>query len=617
MITDSPKGKGGNKDLLSNSESESFKIKINEGKKIERNKYICAEKDCNLIPKIINVHSETGIIVMQCHNNHLKEIDVEEYLKIIDEKSQIEPKENIKVGENYEYDTFKKGTIISNEEKSDVNIIEEKSKDISNIIRAFNQLLLAQENQPDNYLHNRNLLNLGKFIESENSRSFDDKNNLKDYIKKSISNNQNILDNKYETKFDNIFKKLEEEKDQEKAALENLVNEFGINLEDCYQEKDLELKLKGPKNEGKYKKLGNKGFEYISQIRFKNLIELNLANNNITEISYLNNMLLPHLEVLNLSNNEITDIEPVAKLLSKNLRIIYLQYNKITDLVPVANLISQNLHVIYLQYNQIEDIKPLLKPKFSIESLKMFRIDNNKVDIKKLDFQKLIEKYKKKIIYEDKNWNDFNEKYKCYLDNDETKLDLSSRRKSELVIDLFPLIAYPNNIKMLILDNNRIQDVSLMADMPLYYLEYLDLSLNLISSIIFIKKLSIKCQKLKILYLHDNKINDITPLCNYKYDEKNEKGNKEGNVICFENLETLTLKNNSLNFKDKATKEILKSIANNKNLIIDYKEEIDKLLESDKDEELKEKKKHTGEKGAADHYNNNTLNGPELAYILY
>ena len=182
-------------------------------------------------------------------------------------------------------------------------------------------------------------------------------------------------------------------------------------------------------------------------------------------------MLLPHLEVLNLSDNEIIDIQ------------------------PVANLLSKNLNEISLQYNQIKNIKPFLEPKFSVDSLEIMRIDNNKFDanyIKSKDFQKFIEKYKKKIIYVNKDWKSLNEKYKCDINNDTPKLDLGSRKDDDIIIDLYASVVYGNKIKSLILDNNRIQDASLIAKMPLYKLEYLDLSLNIISSIIFLKKLSVK-----------------------------------------------------------------------------------------------------------------------------
>ena len=72
--------------------------------------------------------------------------------------------------------------------------------------------------------------------------------------------------------------------------------------------------------------------------------------------------------------------------------------------------------------------------------------------------------------------------------------------------------------------------------MPLFHLEILDLSLNLITDIKFLKKLSKKC-KLQKLYLNDNKIMDITPLVNYS--DKNDK------ELIFKELQILTLKQNS------------------------------------------------------------------------
>lgn len=570
MLDDIPKSK----DWLTNSESENLNVRT----KTQRNKYICPQKGCNLIPRIISVHSDTGRIVMQCPNNHLDEKNVEDYLKILDEKKDLEPKEHERRIENYDKDKSNKETLITETKSNEINIIEEKCKDISNIIRAFNQLLLAQENQPDNYLHNQNLINLGDFILSENSRFFDD-------IKQSSEIKNGIQkDNKYTEKFDNIIQELIEDNEKnEKTALNNLKTEFGIDLEKHYQKKDLHLKLKGLKTEDKYKKLDDRGFQYISEIRFKNLIEINLANNKITNLDYLNRMLLPHLEIINFS------------------------YNKIANIEPVANLFSKNLFEIYLHYNQIEDLKPFENPKFPIQSLEIFRIDNNNFKVEDPELKILVEKYKNKMIYEIKGWDGLNKKYKCNIDEKSTKIDLSSRRDSDIIYYLFPLVMFPNNIQILILDNNRIQDASLLAKMPIYHLEYLDLSLNLISSIIFLKKLSTKSKDLEILYLHDNKINDISPLYNYN-NEKEETKNQEGKEqidIIFQNLEILSLKNNSLDLKDSTTYEFLDSIIKNGDITLDYKKE--DMPESPKkisdSNNIKENKKHGGEIGAADDAN--------------
>ena len=488
----------------------------------ERKKYICPEKNCNLIPRILNVHSDTGRIAMQCPNNHLNEIDIQKYMKILDEKKHIEPiGENLDLNDSYESDN------------SESKILEKKCEDISNIINAYSLLLLAQEKHPDNYINNKNLINLGNQIKNEN---------------KNISNS---IDSNYETLFDDVINELKEEKEREETALEILETEYGIYLKEHYQNKNFCLILKGSENE--YRILRDGGFGCISQIRFKNLIELNLANNEIKDITYLDNMLLPHLEILNLS------------------------YNRIRDVKPVANLLSEKLVEIYLQYNDINNLKPLQKIKFPIDSLEIFRIDNNRFDINSPDIQLLAKKFKNNIlIYENKTWNDFNNKYNCNINKNDIKFDLGLKMDSNIIFDLFPLIAIPNNIKILILDYNKIKDASLIAKIPLYYLEYLDLSLNNITNIKFLIKLSDKCKNLKLLFLHDNKINNISPLYNNngvkEEAESEEESEEEKNCLILRRLEALTLKGNNLDLQDRITYDILDSFIKNENLAFDYKE---------------------------------------------
>ena len=512
--------------IISNSSSKSSNIVGPQSLKIIKvhDQYLCPEEGCECIPHISSAHCDTGIIVMECDKGHSFAIDVEEYMEKMDKKiNKNSEDEFYKRDENYIYDNnhnISKNPP-NNENDPLINRIKEKNKVISNIIRAYNQLLLIQEDRPDNFLHNQNLINLANQILEENSI-------FPNYIDKIIE--ESIKDNK----------KNEEE------ALKKLNDEYSIYLENYYQNDEFCLKLRGAKDEVKYPKLGNEGFKYISQIRFKDLIEINLSNNNISDITYLNNMLLPHLEILNFSDNQIANI------------------------TPVANLVSKNLFEIYLQNNQIEDITPFENAKFSIWSLKILRLDGNKFfqnekeNQGKADIQKLVAKFGKRLIYEKKSWDDFNKKYNSYADENEDKLDLGSKRNSDIIVDLLPLLTYPNNIKTLILDNDKIIDANYLTMMPLNKLTYLDLSLNYISNINFVKKLAIKCKDLKILYLHDNKINDLTPLMSYKNDQKE---------LIFEKLETLTLKNNSLNLKDPITNEIIIGFVQKGNLTLDYKEE--------------------------------------------
>ena len=154
---------------------------------------------------------------------------------------------------------------------------------------------------------------------------------------------------------------------------------------------------------------------------------------------------------------------------------------------------------------------------------------------------------------------------------------MGSNRCGDIIIkDLYPLINFPNKIKNLILDDNKLQDLSLLNRMPLYNLELLDLSLNLITNIKFLKKFSERCRHLKTLYLNDNKINDISPLISYK----------DGKQIIFEELEALTLKCNCLERKDKTTKVIFEILFENSNLTMDYdKNDIQQNDDDEKEED--------------------------------
>ena len=314
-------------------------------------------------------------------------------------------------------------------------------------------------------------------------------------------------------------------------------------MEEHYKKKELRLKLKGPKDESKYKWLRDDGFKLISKIRFQDLIDINLSNNAIIDITPLKIMFLPHLEIINFSNNKIEDIS------------------------PISNLFSKKLSVILLQNNSIKDLKPFLNSNFP--SLKILKVINNNEAFNQNSFKDVLKKFEDIIIYRPK-WNDFAKEYKCDMNdfNEENfknlnNLDLSCRRCGDIIIkDLNALIAsYPNKIKSLILDNNKLVDVSLLNIMPLYHLKNLDLSLNFICNIKFMKQLFDTCKNLEILYLHDNKINNISPFLNDKGKIRTEK------------IQILTLKNNCLDIKEEETRDVFIKLFEIEDITLDYKKE--------------------------------------------
>ena len=113
-------------------------------------KYICPENGCNLIPEILGVYCESGSIVFKCSNGHTTEIDVEEYLKLNEQRYRNAEGDNINnEGEISEAD-------ILGSKKS----IKSKIELLTDIIKAHEQIIQTQELYPENYFHNQNILNI-------------------------------------------------------------------------------------------------------------------------------------------------------------------------------------------------------------------------------------------------------------------------------------------------------------------------------------------------------------------------------------------------------------------------------------------------------------------------
>ena len=107
---------------------------------------------------------------------------------------------------------------------------------------------------------------------------------------------------------------------------------------------------------------GSHDFEGL--VEYKQLRVLDLAHNNITDISFLAE--LPELRILLLGDNQISDLTPLASL--KHLEYLELFKNKITDLSPLRELPLLDLNI---GFNYIEDLSPLADIQ-TLERLWMF-----------------------------------------------------------------------------------------------------------------------------------------------------------------------------------------------------------------------------------------------------
>ena len=107
----------------------------------------------------------------------------------------------------------------------------------------------------------------------------------------------------------------------------------------------------------RWKKLGNEGFGDLCKIEFKELKELILNNNNITDLSPLGKVKFEKLEILDLSQNKISDINPFENPRLGELKQLYLGYNNISDIKVFDKNILNKLEILHLNDNKIDKDK--------------------------------------------------------------------------------------------------------------------------------------------------------------------------------------------------------------------------------------------------------------------
>ena len=538
---------------MSNEES----ILVNELKKI----IVCSK--CHKERKIIKFYTDLAKIKLICKNKKCKEKDEEETLdldELIEDKFLEKPSEYENKDEEDQKildENANNRDLVSDESKPHKKTLKDKIIMLSNIIRANQLVLETQEKHPNNYYHILSLENLGKSYEKEAQRKenfVDDLDKNLEDIEKKINDQNKILED-IKSKCKKVIKKEHIEQPNLRLVLRGKSRKEGINII----------------------KLEDQGFELITQLIFKNLKEFIVASNKIKNIECLNNMLLPHLELLDMGDNEIEDIQ------------------------AIANIKSRYLTTIILNDNKIKTLNPFYEEKPIYFKLQILAVQNNQDLIgKEKEFKGIKEKHKGiKILFESININEFNKRHNTNIIEDEKSYNLGRIKKNREILldDLFSLIKFENKIRYLILDNNNIKDASLLSKMPLFSLRRLDLSVNKINNISFLKKLSKTCKKLADLFLDTNEIYDISVLkCDEPEEEKvkndleisastsSEQKNKNKNeeiykqICIFHYLKNLCIKNNKFDAnKDSEIKEIIECFNNKKiNTDIEFDEKDDK-----------------------------------------
>lgn len=175
--------------------------------------------------------------------------------------------------------------------KKDIDFIKNKFKSKKNITKIFDSLNDLIINTYNNNQYNYNsIINIKKYIDLVNSSCLFNENDIE--IKRSW------------VKFNYLY------------SSEIDLNGFSIKI--------------------KSKDIRNDCLRNLCSINFKQLKEIHLVENSITDLSYLKSIKTTNLKILNLSHNKISDISTLSKINLTNLNQLHLDENNISDISPLV-----------------------------------------------------------------------------------------------------------------------------------------------------------------------------------------------------------------------------------------------------------------------------------------
>ena len=397
--------------------ASSGSIRYQEIKTLPKDQYICT--DCKSIPEILSIDYIKGIIELRCKTHKIKKVNIREYFEKesknlyynvrCDECKTRTQKDNlpyifnhfidrdknlcenctkgkklnsIKINEmnNYCHNHIKKyikyckncdkhfcsedniicGHYIEeikspdNKEidkiKNKIDMLMEYKDIIDNLIKFLNTLLITYKEHPSNYYNSINITNVVK--------------------------DMNLSNNEYDKeKLLNKIKNLEK----------NILNEFNTKFEVNLTGEEIKINLNG-------KNIENLDLKLFCSLDYKYLEEIDLSNNNISNLEEMKNLNSPNLKIINLKNNKIEDIEPLKKMNSSNIKKLDLSHNKIINVKPLEEIMKKNkkMEIINLENNKIKNIevlKEILKEKMHniSNSIKEIKLKNNNLAKKDIE----------------------------------------------------------------------------------------------------------------------------------------------------------------------------------------------------------------------------------------
>ena len=365
-----------------------------------------------------------------------------------------------------------------------------------------------------------------------NKRALIEKSLFKKIFQNKLQNAKEIIKNKNEQlkeiiKFNQIIIETSSKYQNNYFHLKSLKNiSISLKKEALRDSNDLKFLFAGFNNEIKISDKAIEVFNKVSKVDIKREEEsLFLSKKNLNDINIISLSMIKfnQLKEIDLSENEIRDIEPISKMSLPFLEFLNLSFNRINNIKPLGEINSKKLKYLFIQNNQIEDIQYI--KYWDFPKLKILRLENNNIRENSVSFKEILMDYLKikHIIVTKKKIEEIENLYNIQYDENTKKIELEGVKEDEdededelILMNLFIIISQKNEnrIRRLKLTRNKIKNPSILNRIQFNFLEELDLSLNKITNLKFLK--GIKAKNLKEIYLNNNYIKDLSPLYNIK-----------------------------------------------------------------------------------------------------
>ena len=353
--------------------SSSKKVKIEKPfniKDLPLDQYVCTS--CDQVPKIINLDFNNGMLEFECKEHPKVHIEIRRYFKEESEHLYYNLKcfRDNKLQKDCMPSIFKKDIkekkifCQSCSQSKKQNLI--KVNELSNKCHVHNQKYIKYCEKCDKHFCENDIIEcrnekdhtmkiIPKFEDTDRNENLNKIKAKIELLKEEIEIKENLIkfletiaatykehpSNQYiRNNLAKICKIIEEKREEKlRAKIDSLEKKVLNALNEKFK---IELTLDVNEIDLSGKNFQNYDLRLLCAISFKNLEELNLSNNRISNLDGIKDFDCPNLKHLNLNSNRINDISQIKSINSSNLKSLNLSFNEIENVSEFKEIMEKN-----------------------------------------------------------------------------------------------------------------------------------------------------------------------------------------------------------------------------------------------------------------------------------